>query len=200
MSRVYLPELTLCATFFWKFGFDEVKYILWGDAAVGKGVRPWRGGGAIDYCPCYGQIAFYWLITFSCHHQQQNGEETFEKHSREKSDRILLTHNIFIPIVTTKFFQIHGPDIFWWKFFFKCEINFELPMAPHSVTSIVTPSIYPCSTLLASLVSNKQSISCIQEGATVLLWTGKGCAKARGSAWHDIKAAAYIEKVCLVKT
>ena len=32
--------------------------------------RPWVGGGAIDYCPCYGQIAFYSLITFSYPPQQ----------------------------------------------------------------------------------------------------------------------------------
>ena len=32
--------------------------------------RPWVGGGAIDYCPCYGQIAFYSLITFSYPHNR----------------------------------------------------------------------------------------------------------------------------------
>ena len=36
--------------------------------------RPWVGGGAIDYCPCYGQIAFYSLITFS--YQPQQGLHT----------------------------------------------------------------------------------------------------------------------------
>ena len=54
----------LDATLFWKFGFEDKIYIL--ELVVAEVANLEGGGGGIDFCPCYGQIAFYRLITFSC--------------------------------------------------------------------------------------------------------------------------------------
>ena len=109
-------------------------------AGGGRGVRPWGGGGAIDYCPCYGQIAFYWLITFSCHRHQQHGlGNRLKTHSGKKSDH-KLSHEI-----RRLRLQVGDPSV---KSILNCLLLWYLSVARF----VISP--YPSSTLAPSLTSN----------------------------------------------
>ena len=131
--------------------------------------RPWVGGGAIDYCPCYGQIAFYSLITFS--YQPQQGLHTQATNT--------LSHKHTVKSLGNSYRHSKTEEVIVYIWF------------PGSVKSIVRRlgstyfqhiSIFFYGNMY--IVSNKESIPSIRKGATVLLLPRKGCAKAWSPAWH----------------
>ena len=127
--------------------------------------RPWVGGGAIDYCPCYGQIAFYSLITFS--YQPQQGLHTQATNTLSHKHTVKSLGDSYRHSKTEEVKCIFGFQAVW---------NQLLGASAQHISIFFHGNMY--------IVSNKESIPSIRKGATVLLLPRKGCAKAWSPAWH----------------